>query len=115
VEMEFRDLDENVIDVRLDGRLDTPGVDRIELRLTSKLVPNGRSAVIDLSGVPLVTSMGIRMFITVARSLKARQAKLALYAPQALVSETFTHAALGDILPICENKTDAVAAVRASS
>ena len=112
MEIEFRDLDENLIDVKLAGRLDTPGVDRIELRLTAKLVPNGKSAVVDLSDVPLVTSMGIRMFITMARSLKVKQARLALYAPQALVSETFTHAALGDILPICGSKTDAVAAIR---
>jgi anti-sigma B factor antagonist/stage II sporulation protein AA (anti-sigma F factor antagonist) len=112
--MEFQDLDTKLVDVKLAGRLDTPGVDRIELRLTAKLVPNGRNAVIDLSEVQLVTSMGIRLFITLARSLRTKQAKLALYSPQVLVNETFTNAALADILPICQTQADAMDAVRAS-
>jgi anti-sigma B factor antagonist len=110
--MELRNLDDDLVNVKLAGRLDTPGVDRIELRLTATLVPAGKNAVVDLSAVQLVTSMGIRMFITLARSLKAKKARMALYAPQALVRETFANVALGHVLPICDNETDAVAAIR---
>src|SRR5262245_10863737 len=113
--MEFRNLGDDLVNVKLTGRLDTPGVDRIELRLTATLVPSGKNAVVDLSDVQLVTSMGIRMFVTLARSLKAKRARIALYAPQALVAETLSNVALGDILPICGNETAAVAATRVSS
>ena len=114
MEMELRNLDDDLVNVKLAGRLDTPGVDRIELRLTATLVPMGKNAVVDLSAVQLVTSMGIRMFITLARSLKAKKARTAVYAPQALVRETLDHVALGDVLPICDNETAAVAAIRVS-
>jgi anti-sigma B factor antagonist len=113
VEMEVTELDPNLINVRLAGRLDTPGVDKVELRFTALLVPSGRNAVVDLSGVSFITSMGIRMFISVARGLMARKAKLALYAPQELVNEVFDNASLRDILPICATADEAVAAVRA--
>ena len=115
MEIEFRNVDDDLVNVKLAGRLDTPGVDRVELRLTATLVPNGKNAVLDLSAVQLVTSMGIRMLITLARSLKAKRARLAVYAPQALVMETFRHVALGDFLPVCQNETEAVAAIGASS
>ena len=115
MEMEFRNLDDGLVNVKLAGRLDTPGVDRIELRLTATLVPGGKNAVVDMSDVQLVTSMGIRMFVTLARSLKAKGARIAVYAPQALVRETLDNVALGDILPICESQTDAVAAIRVTT
>lgn len=110
--MEVTELDPRLINIRFAGRLDTPGVDKIELRFTALLVPSGTSAVVDLSNVPFIASMGIRMFITVARSLGAKQARLALYAPQELVNEVFENASLRDILPICANADEAVAAVR---
>jgi len=37
-----------VVNLSLIGRLDTPGVDRIETPLTAQLVPRGTSAMIDL-------------------------------------------------------------------
>jgi anti-sigma B factor antagonist len=110
--MEVNELGEDLVNVKLAGRLDTPGVDRIELRFTALLVPSGKSAVVDLSGVQFVASMGIRMFISVARSLRTKKAKLALYAPQELVSEVFENASLRDLLPVCANEAEAVAAVR---
>ena len=112
MEMEVSDLGEDVLNVKLAGRLDTPGVDKIELRFTALLVPRGKNAVVDLSGVPFVASLGIRMFITVAKSLRAKRAKLALYAPQELVNEVFQNACLQDILPICASEAEAVEAVR---
>ena len=39
----------NIARVRLRGRLDTPGVDRIEAKFTSAVVPEGRNTVVDLS------------------------------------------------------------------
>jgi len=39
---------------------------------------------------------------------------MAVYAPQSLVRETLDNVALGDVLPICDNETAAVAAIRVS-
>jgi len=58
--------DEGVVKVGLVGRLDTPGVDAIETRLTGAVCPRGARTVVDLSGVEFIGSLGLRMFITIA-------------------------------------------------
>ena len=59
--------DAGVVKVGLVGRLDTPGVDAVETRLTAALVPRAARAIVDLSGVEFIGSLGLRMFITIAR------------------------------------------------
>ncbi len=100
-----------ILEVALGGRLDTPGVAQIELRFTASLVPRAATAIVDLSKVEFIGSMGIRMFITVARALARKQGKLILYAPQPLVKEVFDTVSLGEIIPV---KTDSSAALAAA-
>ena len=49
---------ENVTHVKLRGRLDTHGVDQIETKFTASIVPSGRNALIDLSELAFISSMG---------------------------------------------------------
>jgi anti-sigma B factor antagonist len=114
VNMEITSLGEQLVKVALVGRLDTPGVDRVETRFVASLVPNGNNAIIDLSQVDFVASMGIRMLVSAARSLRARQARLALYGVQKQVGQVFDTVALGQIVSICATEADALAAVSAS-
>jgi anti-sigma B factor antagonist len=111
VEIAVTALGDQLTRVVFSGRLDTPGVDRIETLFVAAVVPGSKSAVVDVSRVEFVASMGIRMFITVARSLRMRQAKLALYGAQAMVSEVFENVCLGEIIPIVANETEAITAV----
>lgn len=112
MEMDITDLGDHVKKIKLNGRLDTPGVDQVETRFTASVVPGGNSAVVDLSGVEFIASMGIRMFIAVARSLNAKHAGIALYAPQDLVKEVFDNVSLGDIVPICATEDQALASLK---
>jgi anti-anti-sigma factor len=109
--MTTAELGNNLIKVTLTGRLDTPGVDRIETRFFEAIVPGGHHAIVDLTGVEFVTSMGIRMFIAAARGARARNARLALFAPQPLVREVFDNAALQQLIDICPNEAAALAAI----
>ena len=108
VGMEVSGVNDKVTKVTLTGRLDTPGVEDIETRFVATLVPGGKSAIVDLSGVKFVASMGIRMFITVARSMRHRHAKLALYGPQPMVKETFESVALSEVIPIVGDQAEAI-------
>jgi len=112
MDMQISSLAPDVLRVALIGRLDSPGVDRIETRFTAALVPSGAHAAIDLSQVEFVGSMAIRMFISVARALRKRQGKLVLYAPQPLVNEVFTTVALADLIPIVADADAALVAAR---
>lgn len=111
--MNISALDGNSCKVTLRGRLDTPGVDRIETRFVASLVPAGHSAIVDLSGVDFVASMGIRMLLSAARSLHQKKARLVLLAPQPGVREVFDTVSLGDIIPICADEPAALAALAA--
>ena len=113
MQMEVHEWRDGQIKVVLAGRLDTPGVEHVETRFVASLVPSGRHALVDLSGVEFIGSLGVRMFISVARSLKLKQAQLVLMAPQAQVREVFDHVSLGELIPVCVDEAEAVSALTA--
>lgn len=113
MEIEVKELGDNLRKVTLTGRLDTSGVLGIETRFVTGVVPGGKNAIVDLSNVDFVGSMGLRMFISVARTMRDKQAKLAFYAPQKLVNEVLESAALREIVPVCADAAEAVAVVQA--
>src|SRR5215468_7247934 len=80
--MQIAPLAERHVKVTLAGRLDTPGADSIETRFLASLIPDANNAIIDMSQVDFISSMGIRMLVSAARSLKMRQAMLAMYGVQ---------------------------------
>jgi anti-anti-sigma factor len=109
MKMEVVETPDGLVNVTLVGRLDSPGVERVELQLTAHTVPRGARAIVDLSGVEFVGSMAIRMFITLGRALSKREGVLVLYGPQPLVQEVFETAALTEILPIRPDAESAAA------
>ncbi len=111
--MTISPLGERLVKITLAGRLDTPGVSQVETQFTAHLAPQGNNAIIDLSAVDFVTSLGIRLFVSTARALRTRQAKLALYGVQERVRQTFESMAIQQLLPICATEGEALAAVKA--
>ena len=109
--MQLIDLNDQLVKVILTGRLDTPGVARIETRFTAALVPDAKSAIVDLSGVEYVTSMGLRLLVSTTRHLAMRNAKLVLFAPHPRVNEVFDTASLRDLIPVCDDEASARMAV----
>lgn len=100
-------VDDKITKITLNGRLDTLGVGQIETHFIATLVPAGKSAIVDLSHVEFVASLGIRMLISTARGMRQRQAQLALYNVRPLVQEVFDIVSLSDIIPIGSDEEDA--------
>jgi anti-anti-sigma factor len=92
----------------LHGRLDTAGVDAVETRFLATVVSGGRDALIDLSDVPLITSMGIRMLITAARGMSQRKTRLVLFAAQDLVREALETAAVDTLIALVPSEAEAL-------
>jgi len=113
VEMTVTDIDGSHVKVALTGRLDTAAVDRIETALVARIVPRGVHAIIDLSNVEFIGSMGVRMLISTARALARKNGRLVLMAPQEGVREVFDNVSLGDIIKICADESEALAALQA--
>jgi anti-anti-sigma factor len=99
---------ENIARVKLRGRLDTPGVDKIESKFTTAVVPDGRNTVVDLRDVNFIASMGLRMFIGIAKQLRRRNARMVLFAPQTQVNDVFHTVLLRQIMPVVADEAEAM-------
>jgi anti-anti-sigma factor len=113
MDIEITPLDDRCNVVRLNGRLDSPGVDRIETRFAAAVVAADRNAVLDLSGVSFLASMGIRMLITNARAMGNRGRKLAIFGAQDPVLAVLESVAIDQIIPMAADQQQAVAALNA--
>ncbi|MCB9915319.1 MAG: STAS domain-containing protein [Planctomycetes bacterium] len=85
--------------IRLEGKLDSTGVDQVETRLTALLSKSG-DAILDLTDVSFLSSLGVRLLITIAKLLDRRASKLVLVAAPQLVDGALKHSSLDEILPI---------------
>ena len=92
--------------VRFDGRLDTAGVDAVETRFLAA-TGTGRDLIVDLGGVSVITSMGIRMLIGAARALSQRKRRIVLFGAQPLVAEVLETAAIDSLVASVETQDDA--------
>ena len=112
MQIEVSDAGDNLRKVMLIPRLDTASVLGIETKFVTALVPGGKSAIVDLSQVDFIASMGIRMFISVARIMRDKHAKLVFYAPQQMVDQVLESASFRKIVPVCADATEAVTVVQ---
>ena len=105
MEMTLQEMEGTGIKIALQGRLDTPGVGAIETRFAAAAAR--KNALVDLSGVTFLASMGIRMLLTSARTLKLSGHKIVLFGAPSLVGETLEHAGLSQIVPIAPDESTA--------
>lgn len=108
MDMEVTELDGGVTCVRLQGRLDAAGADRIGVRFTAAVVSQGRPAAVDLGGVSFVASMGLRLLIGSAKALRLKGMPLALFGATGPVQEVLEQASLDQIIPVCASQSEAV-------
>lgn len=112
MDIDISELDGNVTCIRLNGRLDSPGVDRVEIRFMAALAALGRPAIVDLSQVGFLASMGIRMLISGARALRLKGGKVVLFGASEMVQSVLDHVALDQIIPMAATQDEALAKVR---
>jgi anti-anti-sigma factor len=98
---------ETMNQVKLSGRPDTPGVDRVEARFNAATVARGRDAVVDLGEVTFITSMGIRMLIAAAKAMAARGRRLVLLDPVGVADETLRAADIYTVIPMVRSRDEA--------
>ena len=108
MEMTVTELAGHVTRVGLVGRLDAPGAERISERFKAAVVGKGRNAILDLSRVGFVASMGIRLLISTARTLQQKGCLLVMFGANEMVQSVFEDAALDQIIPIVDTEADAI-------
>ena len=104
---------DNFKKVVLVGRMDSAGVGQIEARFSAGIVPSGQSALLDMTEVEFLASLGVRMLISTARALSAKGGRLVMYGANPAVADTIDAMGFGEIVPLAQSEPEAIALLQA--
>ena len=107
MQLEVQVTDEGITHVLLNGRLDTEGVDKIELEFGGAVIASRQHAIVDFSNVDFMGSLGIRMLISAAQALAYHESKMVVLSPQPNVLEAIESASLEEIIPVADTMDEA--------
>ena len=96
--------------VRLKGRLDISGAGQIETRF-SAISGAKRALIVDLSDVEFIASMGIRILLIGAKTVKANGGRMALLGARPDVADVLKTSRIDAIIPLYTDLAAASAAV----
>ncbi|HOW97186.1 MAG TPA: STAS domain-containing protein [Kiritimatiellia bacterium] len=100
-----------IIRLALSGALDLAGVREVELKFLAHTASRGGPALVDLSGVTFMASLGMRMLLEASRALQRKGAALGLLNPSALVEDALRAAGIADLVPVFHDEARALAAL----
>ena len=109
MELENKYHSDQITYLALRGRLDTAGVEEIELKFTSNAVPRAKPFLLDMSEVTFLSSLGLRMLLTVAKALDRRGAKTVLLSPHPAVREVLKISGFDQLMPVYNDAGTALA------
>ncbi len=97
--------------VSLAGHLDVNGVGKVEARFLAMITTPRKPAIIDMSEVDFVASLGMGMLVSAATKLRHDNAALVLLSPQPLVKQAVTAGGLHELMLITDDMDAALAAI----
>jgi anti-anti-sigma factor len=95
--------------IALDGRLDVAGVQAAEPEFNAAVAASP-NIIVDLSKVPFIASMGIRMLVAGAQTQAKPGGKMVLVAPDEMTRRILKTTGLGQMVTVCNALAEALAA-----
>jgi len=92
--------------VFLKGRLDIAGTQAVDLKFTALTATQRLPVMVDLSEVDFISSIGIRLLATNAKTLHSYGARMVLIRPQAAVANILRSAGIDQLIPIADSSSD---------
>ena len=108
----------DVLVVAPEGAIDFPNAQRLEGALAPHLARTNRDLVallLDLGRVGYVSSMGLRVLMVAARTLRPRNARVAVSSLQPVVAEIFGIARFNHVVEVFPTVRDALGALSPSA
>jgi anti-sigma B factor antagonist len=93
-------LDDKITHLAIVGKLDIAGLHAVDVKFHGYTAARRRPTLVDLSGLEFITSLGMGMFVSCARSLQRYGAKMVLLNPQPAVEETLKAVGIDQGVPI---------------
>jgi anti-anti-sigma factor len=109
MEIQYDELSNGIRLIKLIGKLDILGVNEIETKFSGYCSGENVKALVDLSGVDFLASIGIRLLTTNAKSLLSRGGRMVLLNPTLSVREVLDLTGIPDIIPMYEQLESAEA------
>lgn len=103
MKFESTEIGDDLVEVKLQGRLDIQGTDAIDLPFTSLTATRKAGVLVDMSGVEFIASIGIRTLLSNAKALANRGGKMMLYKPVPLVRDVLTTSGVDNLIPIADD------------
>jgi anti-anti-sigma factor len=113
--MEISDkvIESDILKIELSGRMDIIGVGEIETQFAGLTSSSYNAIIVDMTDVPYMSSIGIRALLMNGKAVSGRGGKFAIYNPQPNVLDVLKVSGIDQILTICTELDDAIAAVKA--
>jgi anti-anti-sigma factor len=100
MEIQSNTLDNGIRLIQLVGKLDITGTRQIESKFKDYCSGDEVRVIVDLSGVNLLTSIGIRLLTITAKSVAKRNGKMALVQPNPEVQNVLELTRTPEIIPL---------------
>jgi len=112
MELKIIEMDDVYTHVALEGRLDVVGALDVDSKLSGFVVARKKNTVLELSEVSFLGSIGIRLFINIAKALGLEGKKLILANPRPMVKEVLEASGIGTHIPIESDVAQAIEKAR---
>jgi anti-anti-sigma factor len=94
--------------VAVRGNLDEVGVGQVELRLTGETVAQRKPVILDLNKVGLITSLGIGLLVSIARSLHNLRLDIVIIVGPTRVRDLLQMTNVDALIPLVETREEAL-------
>ena len=93
-------LDDRITHVAIVGQLDVAGLHAIDVKFHGYTAARRRPTIVDLSRLDFISSLGMGMFVSCARSLQRFGAKMVLLNPLPEIEEALKAVGIDQGIPI---------------
>ncbi|HEU4930232.1 MAG TPA: STAS domain-containing protein [Candidatus Krumholzibacteria bacterium] len=114
IELEVVTDSADVSHVKLKGRLDALTLRQIDARFHGETAARRRSAIVDISELDFITSLGIGMLFGCAKSLRRHGATMVLIGSTGFVDNALRTVGVNEVIPFAETMEDALRLARES-
>ena len=100
MELQSRELDNNIRLIKFIGKLDIAGTTEIEPQFAAYCAGENARVVVDLSEIEFLASIGIRLLTLTAKSVMSRGGKMVLLNPNPDVQHVLDVTGIPAIIPV---------------
>lgn len=109
MQLESELIDDHILKISLDGRLDIEGTQAIDMKFTALTATKKAGILVDMSRVSFLASIGMRTLLSCAKAASKRGGKMVLLDPQPLVREVLNTSGVAELIPVADDLDGALA------